>query len=109
MAQLARMSTEAFEDFYFEVCTLDYARMDAAAQPLAERMRSTDRVHIKGPGDTDLEFSIKGIPVIPCAGEYNIPDGECFTAPVRDSVSGVIHFGLLVTVVFYVILEILAP
>jgi aminopeptidase len=92
MAQLARMSTEAFEDFYFDVCTLDYTRMASAVEPLAERMRRTDRVHIKGPGDTDLTFSIKGIEAVPCAGTHNIPDGECFTAPVRDSVNGVIHF-----------------
>ena len=92
MAQLAKLSTEAFEDFFFDVCTLDYARMDRAAQPLAERMRRTDRVRITGPGDTDLSFSIRDIPVIPCCGEYNIPDGECFTAPVRDSVNGVIHY-----------------
>lgn len=92
MAQLAQMSTEAFEDFYFDVCTLDYARMDKACRPLAERMRKTDRVHIKGPGDNDLKFSIKSIPVIPCCGDMNIPDGECFTSPVRDSVNGVIHY-----------------
>jgi aminopeptidase len=92
MAQLAQMSTEAFEDFYFDVCTLDYARMDESAQRLAERMRNTDRVHLLGPGETDLEFSIKDIPAIPCCGEFNIPDGECFTAPVRDSVNGVIAF-----------------
>lgn len=92
MAQLAQMNTEAFEDFYFNVCTLDYAKMDRAAKPLAERMGRTDRVHLKGPGDTDLKFSIKSIPVIPCCGDMNIPDGECFTAPVRDSVNGVIHY-----------------
>jgi aminopeptidase len=92
MAQLAQMSTEAFEDFYFRVCTLDYARMDAACAPLAERMRRTDRVHIKGPSGTDLSFSIKGIGVVPCCGDRNIPDGECFTAPVRDSVEGTVQY-----------------
>ena len=92
MAQLSQLNTEAFEDFYFNVCTLDYERMKQAVQPLAERMARTDRVHIEGPGDTNLSFSIKDIPAIPCYGEANIPDGECFTAPVRDSVNGVIHF-----------------
>jgi len=92
MAQLAEMSTEAFENFYFDVCTLDYAKMDAAVAPLAARMRKADKVHLKGPGDTDLRFSIRKISVIPCTGSHNIPDGECFTAPVRDSVEGVIHF-----------------
>jgi len=92
MAQLADMSTEKFENFYFDVCTLDYSKMEAPANALKERMQSTDKVHLKGPGDTDLTFSIKGIPAIPCCGHLNIPDGETFTAPVKDSVNGVIHF-----------------
>ena len=90
-AQSAGMSTPAFEDFYFDVCTADYAAMKAAQEPLAERMRNADRVRIVAPG-TELEFSIKGIPVIPCWGERNIPDGEVFTAPVRDSIHGRIRF-----------------
>jgi aminopeptidase len=92
MAQMAGMSTEAFEDFYFDVCTLDYAKMARAEEPLKERMMRTDMVHIKGPLDTDLTFSIKGIAAIPCVGDRNIPDGELFTAPVKDSVNGVIHY-----------------
>jgi aminopeptidase len=91
MAQQARLSTEAFEDFYFDVCTLDYKKMAEAQKPLADLMRKTDRVHIKGPG-TDLRFSIADIPVIECSGEHNIPDGECFTAPVRTSVEGEISY-----------------
>ncbi|SEM70589.1 aminopeptidase [Lihuaxuella thermophila] len=91
MAQLANMSTEAFENFYFEVCNVDYERMAKAMEPLVKRMEQTDQVRIVGPG-TDLTFSIKDIPVIKCAGENNIPDGEVFTAPVRDSVNGVITF-----------------
>ncbi|MDB5293986.1 MAG: thermophilic metalloprotease family protein, partial [Phycisphaerales bacterium] len=92
MAQMAEMSTEAFEDYYFKVCTLDYAKMSRAMQPLKTFMEKTDKVRLKGPRDTDLTFSIKGIPAIPCDGRVNIPDGEVFTAPVRDSVNGVIHF-----------------
>jgi aminopeptidase len=91
MAQLANMSTEAFEDFFYDVCTLDYPKMDRAMDPLVERMERTDQVRIVGPG-TDLTFSIKGLPAIKCAGQFNIPDGEVFTAPVRDSVNGVITF-----------------
>jgi aminopeptidase len=90
-AQSANMSTPDFEDFFFDVCTADYAAMKEAQKPLAERMRRTDRVRIVGPG-TELEFSIKGIPVIECWGERNIPDGEVFTAPVRDSIDGRIRY-----------------
>ncbi|RNB84849.1 aminopeptidase [Brevibacillus fluminis] len=91
VAQLAAMSTEAFENFYFDVCTMDYDKMSKAMVSLKELMDRTDRVRITGPG-TELTFSIKGIPAISCAGEFNIPDGEVFTAPVRDSVNGVITY-----------------
>lgn len=91
MAQAAGMSTEAFEDFYFRVCTLDYAKMQPGMKALSEAMMATDLVEIKGPG-TDLRFSIKGIAAIPCGGTHNIPDGEVFTAPVRNSVQGVISY-----------------
>ncbi|HWE36206.1 MAG TPA: aminopeptidase [Isosphaeraceae bacterium] len=91
MAQQAGMSTEAFEDFYFDVCNVDYPRLARALRPLVERMQAAREVRITGP-ETDLRFSIEGIPVVPCAGEMNIPDGEVFTAPVRDSVEGVIRF-----------------
>ena len=90
-AQAANMSTPAFEDFYFDVCTADYAAMAEAQKPLAELMSKTDRIRIVAAG-TELEFSIKGIPVIACWGERNIPDGEVFTAPVRDSINGKIRF-----------------
>ncbi len=92
MAQMAEMSTEAFEDFYFNVCTLDYAKLSRAMQPLKQLMDKTETVRLKGPRDTDLTFSIKGISAIPCDGHANIPDGEVFTAPVRDSVNGIIHY-----------------
>ena len=91
MAQQAGMSTEQFEDYFFRVCTLDYERMAEAMKPLKRRMEATDRVHIKGPG-TDLRFSIRNIPAIMCEGRRNLPDGECYTAPVRDSVEGVISY-----------------
>lgn len=91
MAQLANTSTEAFEDFYFDVCNLDYAKMDKAQDPLAELMRKTDKVRITGPG-TELTFSIKDIGAEKCSGEKNIPDGEVYSAPVRDSVNGTISY-----------------
>jgi len=91
MAQQAGMSTEAFEDFFFRVCLLDYRQFGPAAKQLKKLMDETDEVHVKGEG-TDLRFSIKGLEAVVCTGEYNIPDGEVFTAPVKDSVEGVISF-----------------
>lgn len=91
MAQLANMSTSAFEDFYFDVCTFDYAKMGEAMKNLVAYMERTDKVRLVSPG-TDLTFSIKGIPAIPCAGNMNIPDGEVFTAPIRDSINGKLSY-----------------
>ncbi|MCF3648782.1 aminopeptidase [Synoicihabitans lomoniglobus] len=91
MAQQAAMSTEAFEDFYFRVCTLDYSRMIPGMRALNKLMSNTDKVEIKGPG-TDLKFSIKGIGACSCGGDRNIPDGEVFSCPVKDSVEGVIQY-----------------
>ncbi len=91
MAQQAGMSTAAFEDFYFRVCTFDYSRYAPGMKALTDLMNRTDRVHITGPG-TDLRFSIKGIGAIPCGGLRNIPDGEVFSCPVKDSVEGTIAY-----------------
>ncbi|MGO5053257.1 aminopeptidase [Lachnospiraceae bacterium LCP25S3_G4] len=91
MAQLSNMSTESFTKFYFDVCNLDYSKMNEAMKPLVELLNRTDQVRIIGPG-TDLSFSIKDIPAIPCAGEMNIPDGEVFTAPIKTSVNGKITY-----------------
>jgi aminopeptidase len=91
MAQAAGMSTEAFENLYFDVCTMDYAKMARAMVPLEKLMKRTDRVHLKGPG-TDLTFSIKGIGAKKCEGTRNIPDGEVFSCPTRTSANGVIQF-----------------
>jgi len=96
MAQAAEMSSEAFEDFYFNVCLLDYAKMSKAMDALIELMNRTKQVNIYSPYNppavTILEFSIENIPAIKRDGKFNIPDGEVFTAPVRDSVHGHIYF-----------------
>ncbi len=90
-AQSAKMSKEAYEDYFFDVCCLDYEKMSAAMKPLVELMNNTDKVRITGEG-TDLTFSIKGLPAIECSGSCNIPDGEIYTAPVKDSINGYITY-----------------
>ena len=90
-AQAAEMSTAAFEDFYFKVCTLNYAELSKRMDALVELMDKTDIVQMKGP-NTDITFSIKGIPAIKGDGTHNLPDGELFTAPVKDSVNGQIQY-----------------
>jgi aminopeptidase len=91
MAQMAEQSQEAFADFYYSVCCLNYERMSEAQNALKQLMDNTKEVRILAP-DTDLTFSIENIPVVKCDGHCNIPDGECFTAPVRESINGTIKF-----------------
>ena len=91
LAQKAKMSLEQFEDFLLDVCLVDYSKMNEAMKNLKSLMERTDKVRITAPG-TDLTFSIKGLQAVPCAGDCNIPDGEVFTAPVRESVNGVIQY-----------------
>src|SRR6266550_1541015 len=68
-----------------------WSRRKCARFKMKALMKKTDRVEIKGPG-TDLRFSIKGIPAVICGGDRNIPDGEVFTAPVKNSVEGQVTF-----------------
>jgi aminopeptidase len=91
MAQMSQTSVEAFEDFYFDVCTMDYTKMHKAMEPLQALMEKTDKVRIVA-DDTDLTFSIKGQKAKICSGECNIPDGEIYTSPIRTSINGKIHF-----------------
>lgn len=91
MAQQAGMSTAAFEEFYYAVCTMDYRRMDEAMDALVHRLEQTDTVRLFGPG-TDISFRTAGMQAIKCAGHMNLPDGEVFTAPLRDSVNGYITY-----------------
>lgn len=90
-SQKAKMSYDEFYDFSFDAMCYDYDKMSNDLKPLKELMEKTDKVRITAPY-TDITFSIKNIPVIPCTGEANIPDGECYTAPVKNSVNGVIKY-----------------
>ena len=93
LAQLAQMPSDTFEDFFFDVCTLDYSKMDKAMQHLKKLMEKTDKVRLVADG-TDLTFSIKGQPAVICAGSCNIPDGEIYTSPLKTSINGKIHFNI---------------
>ncbi len=93
MAQLANMSLEAYEDYFYSVCNMDYGQMSKAMDYLVKLMERTDKVRIVGAG-TDVSFSIKGIPVHKCDGKINLPDGEVYTAPLRTSVNGRISFNV---------------
>jgi aminopeptidase len=91
LAQETDRSLGEYEKLYFRAVDQDWpamARVFARAKKILER---ADRVRITGK-ETDLSFSIRGRTAIPCAGEYNMPDGEIFTAPVENSTEGKIFF-----------------
>ena len=90
-AAMSKMALEEFEDFYFDACLVDYVKMGQAMKPLKKLMDKTKKVRIVAPG-TEVEFSIAGLKSIICDGKMNIPDGEVYTAPVKDSINGVIQF-----------------
>jgi aminopeptidase len=90
-AQEAKMSLEEYEDFLFSACCVDWNKESKKQDKLKKMMDMAKSVRILAP-DTDLRFSIKGLPGIKCDGRYNMPDGEVFTAPVRDSVQGHITY-----------------
>ena len=78
---------------YISSCSIDYLKMSNAMANLVKRLTKADRVRIITK-NTDISFSIKDMPVIKCVGECNLPDGEVFTAPIKDSVNGYITYNL---------------
>jgi len=90
-AQEARMSLDEYEDYLFSACCIDWKAESKKQDKLKKLMDKTRKVRILAP-DSDLRFSIDGLPGIKCDGRFNMPDGEVFTAPVRDSVQGHITY-----------------
>lgn len=93
MAQEAGMSLAALRDFYFDSVLVDYKKMEKELKKLEKVMDEGEMVHVVG-RMTDLHVNIKGRLAQACFGERNIPDGECFLAPVTDGVNGEVYFEL---------------
>lgn len=92
-AQRCKMALTEFEEFYKKACLVNYDEMSKASDPLVKLLAEGKKVRLYSPAqDTDLTFSIENIPAVPCVGKRNIPDGEVYTAPVRNSVNGTITF-----------------
>lgn len=87
----SHMKIEEFKEYAMKVMNVDYKEMCKLTLPLKELMERSKKVRIVGP-NTDLSFSIEGMPAIPCCGKSNIPDGEVYTAPIKTSVNGRITY-----------------
>src|SRR5664279_5413673 len=72
-AQEARMSLEEYENYLFSACCIDWAQESKKQEKLKRLIDKAERVRIIA-ADTDLSFSLKGMPGIKCDGRYNIPD-----------------------------------
>ncbi len=91
LAQDAEMSVQEFEDFFFKAVLRDWKKEKKKQQKLKRLLNKTKQVRIVAPG-TDLNFSILGKKAKECCGERNMPDGEVFTEPVKNSVNGKIAY-----------------
>lgn len=92
-AQKSHMSSEALDNFYLNVCSLDYGRLGDEMEALKIYMDKVERVRITGKG-TDISFATKGLGAVKCFGKRNMPDGEVYIAPVLNSVEGVISYNV---------------
>jgi aminopeptidase len=91
LAQETDRSLPEYEKLYYRAVDQDWAAMGRMFLRAKRFLEKSSRVRIVGV-DTDLSFSIRGRKAIPCAGEYNMPDGEIFTAPVENSTEGKIYY-----------------
>jgi aminopeptidase len=91
-AQLAEMSTEAYEDFVWDAINKDWEAVRDHQAAMAEILDGAEEVHIRSGTGTDVTMSVAGNPTLNDYGEKNLPGGEVFTAPVPDSVEGEVLF-----------------
>lgn len=85
------MSLEEMRDFYFNSCLVDYDKMQKGLKKLEKVMDQGKMIHMVGQ-QTDLWVNIEGRLAQECSAECNIPDGECFLAPVTNGVNGEVYF-----------------
>jgi len=91
MAQNAGMSTQEFEEMVFEAVTADYSDISKRNKKVKELVDGAEEVRIKSK-DTDIRMSLENREGVSADGKNNIPDGEVFYAPVKDSIEGYISF-----------------
>lgn len=92
MAQDAEMPTQEFHNFVFDAVTeVDWEELEERNQKVKEIFDGAEEVRIEAEG-TDITLSLSDREGLPCNGENNMPDGEVFYAPVKDSLNGKISF-----------------
>ncbi len=90
-AQQAETDVETITDLFFNACLLDWSAATKHWQNLADHLNKGSEIRLVAK-NTDLRFSFTGRTWMVGDGQFNMPDGEIFTAPVEDSVNGFISF-----------------
>ena len=91
LAQDARMTLPAFEDFLYRACLVDWPAEHARISRYAALLDQAEEVRIVGAG-TNLRLSVAGRRADVDAGSGNMPGGEFFACPVETSAEGTIAF-----------------
>jgi len=90
-AQDAEMSFNEYENFFYNACLIDWKKFGKRLDKIKNVFEKGKDVWLVGEG-VDLKFSIKNKNCIADKGEENMPGGEVFMAPVRESLNGWIKF-----------------
>ena len=93
-AQLAEMSTDAYEDFVWDAINKDWDAQREHQAQLVELLDGASEIRIQSGDTTDIRASIDGMPAANDYGERNLPGGEVYTAPVVDSIEGQVLFDI---------------
>ncbi|MEN9626509.1 MAG: hypothetical protein RL557_837 [archaeon] len=91
LAQDAEMSLSEYENFVYGACLIDWKQFGKKLDAINAVFEKGSFVELRGE-NVDLKFSIKGKNCVADKGEENMPGGEVFMAPVRESLEGWIRF-----------------
>jgi aminopeptidase len=91
-AQLAGMSTPAYEEFVYEAMNKDWDAVEDHQAQMVEILDPAEEVRIVSGDTTDVTMSVADMTTLNDSGSNNLPAGEVFTAPVPDSVEGEVLF-----------------
>jgi len=97
-AQEAGMSLEEYQQFVFNACNLfaddpegEWLKVRASQQKVVDYLNKADVVQYKSK-KTDITFRVKDRIWMNSDGQTNMPSGEVYSAPIEDSVNGVVFF-----------------
>jgi aminopeptidase len=96
LAQAANLSLEQLTDFYFNCVLQDYDKMSNKMAKFAHRLNQVKTLRFLGQ-DTDLTISVAGHIWNDQDWKCNLPGGEVFTTPIKNSVNGKIYFNYPLT------------